>query len=1014
RELYEGEQTFRAEVDACAELLRAPLGLDLRTVLYPQADSSEESAERLKQTFITQPALFVIEYALARVWMEWGVHPQAMVGHSIGEFVAACLAGVFSLEDALKLVAARGRLMQQMTAGAMLAVPLSEQEVQPFLSEPLSLAAINGPSLCVISGAVEAVGRAEQQLAARGVACRPLHTSHAYHSKMMEPVLSLFAEEVAGIKLHAPQIPYISGLTGTWIKAEEATDTSYWSRQLREPVRFSAGVAELLKEPGRILLEVGPGQTLSTLARQQQNGATGRLVLSSLPRPHDRKSDASYLLETLGQLWTAGTKVDWAAFYSREQRRRIPLPTYPFERQRYWIDAEAQTNASDASFDTLSRKPEAADWFYVPSWKRSVIERETREQRANGCCLIFADECGIGALVAGRLKSYGREVFIVKAGERFGHAAEHVFEIDPRRRQDYDALLDELHARGKTPEAIMHSWGVSEESEMMLTLDSFEPSQAKGFYSLLFLAQALGESMLTNALDIAVVTNNLQEVTGEEVMSPEKATILGLCKVIPQEYPEISCRSIDITLPTREADQEALADNLIAELEHRERGGASVAYRGRHRWIQTFEPVKFVETLRDSSRPGRLREGGVYLLTGGPGDIDLALAQNLAESVRCKLILNGYGHLPAREEWSQWLKANDEQTEIGRRIRRVLELEEAGAEVMLSSADVCDREQMSSVVAEARERFGQINGIFHTAAVTGGGMIQLKTPEAVAEVFRPKVHGTLVLESLLEDAPPDFFVLFSTSLSLTGVFGQVDYCAANAFLDAFARAQTAKSKTLTVAVNWNLPQWENWQEASLAAAPAFQAQFAEMRRDYGLTPEEGVEALRRILKATQPQVIVSTQDFQALIDAQKIAAGSDLLDQLKPARAFDGGERDENYTPPEGEMEERVAAIWQELFGIKHVGRDENFFELGGNSLIAIQLVSQLRKILQVELPLSRLFESPTVAGLTCAVIESQQKAREAEEVERLLREIEGLSLDELQTHLAHELQTVNEQNLDG
>jgi acyl transferase domain-containing protein len=1020
RKLYEGEQTFRTEVDACAELLRAPLGLDLRSVLYGEADSAEESAERLAQTFITQPALFVIEYALAKLLMEWGVQPQAMIGHSIGEFVAACLAGVFSLEDALKLVLARGRLMQQMPAGAMLAVPLSEQEVQPFLTEPLSLAAINGPSLCVISGAVEAVQRAEQQLAAREVACHLLHTSHAYHSQMMEPVLSLFAEEVARIKLHAPQIPYISGLTGTWIKTEEATDTAYWSRQLREPVRFAAGVAELLKEPGRILLEVGPGQTLSALARQQQNGAAGRLVLSSLPHPRDRKSDVSYLLETLGQLWAAGTKVDWAAFYSRQQRRRIPLPTYPFERQRYWIDAQPQPDAGDAPFDMLSRKPDAADWFYVPSWKRSVIEREAGEQRAlakNGCCLIFADECGMGVLVAGRLESYGREVFIVKAGERFGHIAERIFEIDPRRRQDYDALLDELRARGKTPEAILHSWGVSEESEATVKLDSFEPSQARGFYSLLFLAQALGESIWTDALDIIIVTNNLQDVTGEEALSPEKATVLGLCKVIPQEYPQISCRSIDINLPTREAEREALADNLIAELDERGRGGASVAYRGRHRWIQIFEPIKFVEALRDSSRPGRLREGGVYLLTGGPGDIDLALAQNIAESVRCKLVLNGYGHLPAREEWPQWLEAHDEETEVSRRIRRVLELESAGAEVMLSCADVGDREQMSSVIAEARERFGQINGIFHTAAVTGGGMIQLKTPEAVAEVFRPKVRGTLVLESLLEDAPPDFFVLFSTALSLTGVFGQVDYCAANAFLDAFARARTATSETMTVAVNWNLPQWENWQEASLAAAPEFQAQFAEMRKTYGLTPEEGVEALRRILEATQPQVIVSTQDFQALIDAQKIAAGSDLLDQLKPKRPFDGAggeERAENYTPPEGEMEERVAAIWQELFGIELVGRDENFFELGGNSLIAIQLVSQLRKIFEVELPLSRLFESPTVAGLTCAVIESQQKAKEAEEVERLLREIEGLSLDELQAHLAQELQTGSEQNLDG
>jgi acyl carrier protein len=296
-------------------------------------------------------------------------------------------------------------------------------------------------------------------------------------------------------------------------------------------------------------------------------------------------------------------------------------------------------------------------------------------------------------------------------------------------------------------------------------------------------------------------------------------------------------------------------------------------------------------------------------------------------------------------------------------------------------------------------------------------MIQLKTRESVESVFGPKVRGTLALQSLLKDSPPDFFVLFSTTLSLTGVFGQADYCAANAFIDAFARAETAAGKTLTAAVNWNLPQWEDWQEAGLAGAPAFQKQFAEMRKAYGLTREEGVEAVRRIVEGAQPQVVVSTQDFQALLDAQRQAAAGDLLDQMKTARAAGGagvGGRAEDYARPEGETEQRVAAAWEEMFGVERVGRFDNFFELGGNSLIAIQLVSQIRKIFQVELALNRLFESPTVEGLARAVEESRQKAIETEEIERLLKEIEGLSADELQSHLSQELQTGSEHSLDG
>jgi acyl carrier protein len=274
-----------------------------------------------------------------------------------------------------------------------------------------------------------------------------------------------------------------------------------------------------------------------------------------------------------------------------------------------------------------------------------------------------------------------------------------------------------------------------------------------------------------------------------------------------------------------------------------------------------------------------------------------------------------------------------------------------------------------------------------------------------------------VLREALQEAPPDFFVLFSTSLALTGVFGQVDYCAANAFVDAFARAETARGETFTAAINWNLPQWEDWHGASAAGADEFQALFAEQIRAYGISVEEGVEAVGRILSGSQPQVVVSTQDFQALIDAQKTAAESNLLDRLTAGGDFDGAEGvagADGPDPPEGETEQRIAGIWRELFGAGRVGRHDNFFERGGNSLLAIQLVSRVRKVFGVEMPLSRLFEAPTVAGLGSIVEESQQKAKEAEEIERLLREVEGLSLDELQAHLSREVQPGSESGLDG
>ncbi len=356
-ELYQVEPTFREQLDTCAELLKPHLGLDLRTVLYPGEAEVETASERLKQTFITQPALFVIEYALAKLWMEWGVRPQAMIGHSIGEYVAACLAGVLSLEDALSLVAVRGYLMQEMPAGSMLAVPLAEREVQQLLSAPLSLAVVNGPSLCVVAGPTEAVEALDHQLAKRGVECRRLHTSHAFHSTMMDPIVGAFTRYVQRTTLNPPQIPYLSNVTGTWITVAESTDPGYWARHLRQTVRFAEGVHELLKDQDRILLEVGPGQTLSTLAKQS-GGMQGRVVLASLHKPRDQQGDAPFLLNTLGQLWLAGVSIAWPGFYAHERRLRVPLPTYPFERQRYWI--ERQRQLYDTHQEPSSKEPNTA------------------------------------------------------------------------------------------------------------------------------------------------------------------------------------------------------------------------------------------------------------------------------------------------------------------------------------------------------------------------------------------------------------------------------------------------------------------------------------------------------------------------------------------------------------------------------------------------------------------------------------------------------------------------------
>lgn len=395
--LREHETLFRETVDKCAELLELHLGMDLREILYPKGGDLEKPAELLRQTAFQQPTIFTIEYALAKMWEKWGVRPSAMIGHSIGEYVAACLAEVFSLEDAVMLVATRGRMMQELPRGAMLSVRLPAEQVEARLDGKLSLAAVNAPSLCVVSGPTEAVQLFQEALEAGGVMCRFLHTSHAFHSPMMDSIVEPFAEYAREIQFSPPKTPFVSTVTGTWITPGEATDPMYWGKQLRRTVRFADGIKTLWERPGRVLLEVGPRATSTTLARQQAKDLEKQVAIPSLSDSADNHGEWSATLNAVGQLWLAGIGIDWAAFYEAEKRQRVALPTYPFERKRFWleparlerpagdpkamvVEEEADNIAFDSQHATIPTSPE----------ETAVVRLKKELQEASGIDLSGA------------------------------------------------------------------------------------------------------------------------------------------------------------------------------------------------------------------------------------------------------------------------------------------------------------------------------------------------------------------------------------------------------------------------------------------------------------------------------------------------------------------------------------------------------------------------------------------------------------------------------------------------
>jgi malonyl CoA-acyl carrier protein transacylase/acyl carrier protein len=376
KEIYHHIPVVNKEINRCAEILRPILNQDIRDIWFSPSSASETAQTSLDETLYTQTVLFTLEYALAKFWMSVGITPAAMIGHSIGEYVAACLAGVFSLETALKIVFIRGREMQRQPAGAMLAVQISESDIKPLLTDGLTLAAVNSPAQCVLSGPVPEIDRLHAALKAghgpngQQVFCSRLHTSHAYHSAMMAPAAQALVDTLKTIDLQPPTIPFISNLTGLTITPEQAMDPEYWGLHLTQTVRFSKGIQTLLESPDRTFLEIGPGRTLTAFAQVHFESPNALPALSSIPHPKQQASDYAFLLTTLGRLWINGCRIDWTGYWGEEPRMRIPLPTYPFERQRHWIDAAEKFTAQSKRSTFLGSILERFS-FYLPLKQRS-------------------------------------------------------------------------------------------------------------------------------------------------------------------------------------------------------------------------------------------------------------------------------------------------------------------------------------------------------------------------------------------------------------------------------------------------------------------------------------------------------------------------------------------------------------------------------------------------------------------------------------------------------------------
>lgn len=584
---------------------------------------------------------------------------------------------------------------------------------------------------------------------------------------------------------------------------------------------------------------------------------------------------AKYSLEQLGNLWITGNKINWSKLYKGEKRKRVALPNYPFEGQSYWVKKDKIDDAVK-SLKNPSKRAELSEWFYTPLWKQSLKNGDysiAKEGTGKEVLLILTEKSTFThAFIKGLSEEY-TDTFVALSAKQFTKTGSNQYAINIDDSKDYEHLLRELSEMGKTPTKVINLLGLLENTSFA-TLEQNLQCGKSLFYSMMYMAQAIGRCGITTLVHIKVITNNSQRVFNERTIFPEKALHLGACRVIPREYPNIKCSSIDCILPEVDSfeEQEDLIEQLIREITIQTQEGI-VAYRGLSRWTQEFEKM---ELQKAANSPIKIKQKGVYLITGGLGGIGLVLAEYLAREAKAKLVLVGRSEFPAVEQWEQWISTHHKKDTISRIIKKLKHLLTLGAEIYVCQADVANLEQVGYLREKIINKYGTIDGVIHAAGNPGGGMIQLKKKEQAEQVLLPKVQGAQFLYRAMKEDNLDFMIFCSSLNAITGGFGQLDYSAANAFLDAFAQAYDSKRGTRLVSIDW-----DRWPGVGMAAGTGLRTASEEE-----IHPLLGKCILEKLEKVIYSQELSPEKDWvlsEHLVLGTPTIAGTTYLEMARAA-----------------------------------------------------------------------------------------------------------------------------------
>jgi iturin family lipopeptide synthetase A len=957
-DLYHNEKIFRNKVDECLTIAKQYTNADLESLLFMQ----KGDIESINSTENAQPLLFIIEYCMAHLFISWGIKPDYMIGHSIGEYTAACLSGVFSLKDAIGLVIRRGELMSKAEKGSMLSISASRGQLKDLLdtNESIDLAVLNSDSSVVVSGNDPDILKFKNIVEQEGIQTKKIHTSHAFHSHMMESILEEFEHGFSEITFNEPQIPYISNLTGEIVTFQEISKPSYWSKHLRGTVNFLKGTETLLKKGCASFIEIGPGRTLCNYVNENKLKENTHHVINVIRHSKQETNDQKYLLGKLGQLWLHGIKIDWKGFYANEERRRVSIPTYSFERTAYTTDFNLNEllNGKLKIEKSLESRDVNTNLINLSFWKPTLSPNKAVDLlKSKSDFLIFSGNEIFSTRIIKNLIATKQRVIQVKSGKAFKQLSHNSYEVNLSSSEDMIKLYQFFEPDQIRINNIIYCLSLTEEFEP-INYEVVDSKLNSGYIGLSNIAKSLASRKQSDELKITVIGNHLVKVIEDDEIDPLKTVINAPARIIPSEFSNVKCKVIDIPYPFQN-DKELTEYSQRVENElFYDTDDHYVAYRFKERWVQDFE--KLAENSKIKSDV-EIVSNGTYLIVGGLGGIGFSIANDLVLRYGSNVILVHRSDFPNKEIWSDWLQTHEEEDSTSKKILQIHKLEESGATIDLHQVDVTHKVQVEQFSNLLIQKEKTINGLIWAAGeVDYGGIIQNRSKENFIKYSASKIQGLLLFEKFFDFNSLDFLAMFSSvgNVVYQVKFGQVAYNAGNEFLENYAHYARKKMGIHAFTINWC-----DWLDVGLTVESIRKAekleniQLINSKISNAIYPKDGLEIFFKCLKYKSSVFTIHTQNLNEAIVTQREHLKNVKRDLIAPS--FDKNEPIETIANLGQTLEE----IYSVFFG-KSVRSKDDFFELGGDSLKAMSLAARINQKLGSNLLIGDIYRYPTINEL--------------------------------------------------